>query len=464
MSSNSPPRTRREVLLHGRRVRISDLIDADLLEPGAVLFYRQYHGANPHEATVTEKGRLRLPDGREFSSPSGAAVAVAEVTAVAGWEVWRVGPDGPTLGQLRLQLVRRVAAEMRANGPEPKTESMGRRLALLDEIRQAAEANDPRSMTVRQLLGLWGVEDRDGDSGNQIITDLANYGLTTVPDFNAVDLDQAVRVIRFGMTSKARADQPADAIEEEATGVDEETNTTIGLTLGNLVPKQPSLVWVAPTATFDEAITAMELDDYSQLPVLANPHKLHGVVSWKTITKARAQNPDASFSDAIDTDVHVFDYDRRLVDALNVLLEYEFIFVRSHERKIVGIITAADVVKTYHETATPFILIGEIDRELRQLIREAFEEARIRDVCVRAGLTFDAIDKMSISHYNAMLGNDDCWTELGWRLERKRLVRRLDEIREVRNRVMHFNKDAVRAGDVDMLQNFLKTIRRYNQP
>lgn len=457
----NPPRTRREVLLNGRRVRISDLKNAGLLDEGAVLYYRQYIGSMPHQATVTARGRLRLADGREFDTPSGAAAAVADVTAVPGWEVWRVGPNGPLLGELRLRLIKSVAAEV-TDRQEPQAEAVGRRMTALENARQAAETGTPTAMTVRELIGLWGVEDRDSEAAPQITTDLANFGLTTVPDFNAVDLDQTVRVLRFGMAQPPAADGTSDGPEETTSGVDEEPGSAIGLTLGNLLPSRARLISVTPTSTFDEAITAMELDDFSQLPVLANPHKIHGVVSWKTITKARAQNPEATFSDAIDPDVQVFDYDRRLIDVLHVLLEYEFIFVKDHERKIAGIITAADVVQTYHQTATPFILIGEIDRELHQLILSTFDEATIRDACIRAGLTFRSVDKMTMSHYQAVLGDESCWNGLGWRLERRRLVNRLSEIREIRNRVMHFSKDAVRDGDVGMIQNFLRTIRRHN--
>jgi CBS domain-containing protein len=461
MPPNGQPRKRREVLVNGRRVRILDLIDAGLLKPGTELFYRQYSNSIPHQATVTQRGRLRLVDGREFNSPSGAATAVAEVSAVPGWEVWRVGPEGPYIGQLRLQLLRMVAEEMRDAREGPEAEIVRQRMAALAAALEAAEAGRPWTMTVRKFIGLWGFEDRDGETTAQIIGDLANYGLTTVPDFDAVDLEQIVRVVRPGPNDQEPSDEIGDEIEEKV-GVDEETKWAYGLTLGNLLPKEPYLAWVSPTATFEEAITAMELDDYSQLAVLANAHKLHGVVSWKTITKARAQNPDATFSDAIDKDVQIFEYDKRLIDILPTLLAYEFIFVRNHERKIAGIVTASDVVKTYHQTATPFILIGEIDRELRQLIREGFDESVIRDVCVKSGLTFDGVDRMSISHYKAVIGNDECWGQLGWRLERKRLVNRLEDIRKVRNRVMHFNKDSDKPGEVDMLQNFLRTIRRYN--
>ena len=78
MSRKRPP-ARRELLLNGRRVRITDLIDAERLKPGQRLYFTHRIGETPYEAVVTERGRLRLDDGREFSTPS-AAAANAEIS------------------------------------------------------------------------------------------------------------------------------------------------------------------------------------------------------------------------------------------------------------------------------------------------------------------------------------------------------------------------------------------------
>ncbi|MFI6581754.1 DUF4357 domain-containing protein [Embleya sp. NPDC050493] len=47
------------------------------LEAGQVLHWRRRNLQRLHFATITAEGHLRLEDGREFSSPSGAAAAVA---------------------------------------------------------------------------------------------------------------------------------------------------------------------------------------------------------------------------------------------------------------------------------------------------------------------------------------------------------------------------------------------------
>lgn len=135
MSPDGPSSSRRELLINGRRVRISDLIDAGLLKPGDELFYSQRLGETPYQAVVTDRGRLKIADGREFNTPSRAAATVANMRAVPGWAVWRVGVDGPTLHQLRLQLLKDVAEEVTADQEAPED--------------------------VREFIKLWGLGDRD---------------------------------------------------------------------------------------------------------------------------------------------------------------------------------------------------------------------------------------------------------------------------------------------------------------
>ncbi|MEU4712084.1 CBS domain-containing protein [Micromonospora purpureochromogenes] len=465
LNDSSPPR--RKHLLNGRRVRISDLIDADLLKPGDELFFQQRIGEDPHQAVVTERGRLRLPDGREFTTPSRAGATVAKRRAVAGWSAWQVGRTGPTLHRLRLKLLQDVANEVSTDQetPQEEAEAVRRRFATLEAARAEAESGNPRSIAVREFIGLWGLEDRDRMTTAQIEADLANHGLATSPDFRAVSLDRSVRIVT---PSEHEENETAmggfGGIVTTSTDDVNEESVDIGLTLDNLFPHKMSLVSVSPSATFEEAITAMQINDYSQVAVLANSHTLHGSVSWESIAAARHRDPQASFSDAIDRRARdrVFDYDTRLLDVLGTLQQHGFIFVRDDQRKISGIVTAADVVRKYDETATPFFLIGEIDQELRQLIVNTFDEETVRQACIAARLTFRSLDTMSIGQYQAVLDNATCWEQLGWPLDRRVFIARLDELRKVRNNVMHFNPDPVRPSEVAKLRTFLSLIRRYS--
>jgi len=66
---------RREHLFRGRRVKVRDLIDANLLKPGGVLVYDRPQVGETFKVTVTETGRLRLPDGRRMLAGRGGGYA-----------------------------------------------------------------------------------------------------------------------------------------------------------------------------------------------------------------------------------------------------------------------------------------------------------------------------------------------------------------------------------------------------
>lgn len=66
--------SRARYLLDGRRVTLSDLLDAGLLAEGEHLSFVRPRVGEKHEATVTSRGWIRPANGEEFRSPSKAAM------------------------------------------------------------------------------------------------------------------------------------------------------------------------------------------------------------------------------------------------------------------------------------------------------------------------------------------------------------------------------------------------------
>lgn len=95
----------------GRRVQLTDLIEAGLLGTGQCLVWRRPKLGVEYRATVQDDGSLALEDGRTFASPSRAAVEAADIPAYDGWYAWRVeSGNGESLHELRVRLAR-VASE-----------------------------------------------------------------------------------------------------------------------------------------------------------------------------------------------------------------------------------------------------------------------------------------------------------------------------------------------------------------
>ncbi|WP_279581805.1 CBS domain-containing protein [Fodinicola feengrottensis] len=341
------------------------------------------------------------------------------------------------LDAVRQELLDQAIAADAAHPQNADTE-LQRLHERLRVARRRADDQQPERISVRDLLSLWGAKDR-GDQVSQIEADLANHGLVTSPSFRAVTLDTMVSLTTPPDEPEVTAIAEVAGIDDAAVAEDDEGggDLNVRLTVGNLSPLD-GVMSVEPNSTFDEAITKMLLNDFSQLAVLSGSRNLRGAVTWRSIAHARHQKPDASFADAIDHRVDVVDYDRDLFEVLPTLQQREFVFVRNETKEIAGIVTTADVADRYGEMATPFFQLGELDQTLRWVLSRAFDIQTIRRHCNRSVATFD---QLSIGDYQRVLENQQVWVELGWPLDRRTFINRLEEIRLIRNKVMHFHPD-----------------------
>jgi len=352
-SPDSARNGRSMYLLDGRRVTLLDLIEAGLLGPDSRLRFGRPRIGTVHYAVVTANGGVVIDDGQEFRSPSRAAAIAADMRTVDGWHAW-VDESGRSLDSLRSELLDAVAREAitEETAGDEALAIPQRRHEYLKDARARADEGKSVETTVRELLSLWGARVRSHRISQRIDADLANHGLATSPSFRKVTLDATVVLV--GESEELQEKPPVEL--PDADGGDE---LDIGLTVGNLTSALAGIAAVVPTATFDEVITRMLLDDYSQLAVLSGRH-LKGAVTWRSIAKARHVHYSASFSDAI-VPAHEVPYYQELIDILPRLEAEDFVFVRDEKNLISGIVTTADVVHAYGEMATPFFLIGELD-------------------------------------------------------------------------------------------------------
>ncbi len=380
-------------------------------------------------------------------------MVAAGVGSVDGWRVWIVEPSGRPLDSIRQDLLDQAAESPDGEAGElPGDQNIVRtRHAWLKDARSQAETGAPVEISVRALLARWGNRSRGHKVSRQIEADLANHGLVTAPDFRKVSLDAVLHLITIGSTDAPSPDPDEGEVDE----------LDVGITVGNLPSALRGVVSVTPSATFDEAITLMLLNDYSQLAVLAGKHQLHGAVSWKSIAKVQHANPNAVFADAV-VEAHVVPYDQELIDTLPRLAEADYVFVRDDRNAVAGIVTTADVVLAYGELATPFFLIGELDRVLRKLIAKTFLLGDVTALCDPGGSRKVAsFDDLGMGDYQRVLENPGSWAKLGWPLDRTAFIKRLDEIREIRNDVMHFNPDPLPEDAVNKVRHMLKLLRGY---
>ncbi|MFI8993819.1 CBS domain-containing protein [Streptomyces sp. NPDC053542] len=458
--------SRASYLLDGRRVTVADLLDSGLLKEGEQLTFTRPRVGEEHTATVTSRGWIHLADGEEFRSPSKAATVAVGYGTFDGWEAWQAD-DGRFLSQLRQELLDRAASEADSKEPgdRPQTSvSPSERHSRLKNARASAEAGSPLSLSVQELLAWWGATGR-GLVNELIEAELANHGLFTSPEFDKVPLSATVQLVKATEPEKDTG-LPTEALMTGAVpaGASEELEPReAGLTVGTLPSALGGVISVKPTATFEEVITLMVLHDFSQLPVLAGSHNLRGSVSWKSIAQTRHADPGAHLSQAV-RDAREVRYDHDLIDILPTLAEHDFVLVRDQHNAIAGIVTAADVAQAYGDLAGHFLLIGEMDRRLRQVIAGAFTLPEVTRLCDPANERITSFGDMAVGDYQRVLENPELWEQLGWPLDRKVFITRLEEIRKIRNNVMHFNSsDPLPKADVDKIRHLNKLLREYGE-
>ncbi|MGH3763062.1 CBS domain-containing protein [Actinophytocola sp.] len=441
-----------ERALDGRRESVRDLLEADLIRAGDRLRFTRPRAGEEHEASVSPEGRIVLSDGTEYDTPSDAAKAVAN-TQVNSWIVWRTDANR-TLASLRNELRDAAAGDATAYAPHE----------YLSDIGEQLRAGEAITITVRELLRHWNARNRGTRITRRIEKDIGSHGLKTFPHFRDVALDTPVRFSIVDDEHEAKLPDESvlkmHTLASTDSDPDEDETPQIGLKVGNLPSALGGITSVTPESTVEQAITLMQIDDFSQLPVLStNKRKLEGAVTWKSIAIARHIDPRAILRHCV-IDAPEISYDQELVDVLSVLQSVGFVFVRNEVNEVNGIVTATDLAHAYGDMATPFFLIGELDQLLRHIVRSCIPLAEVVALCDSSGSReITSFDQLTIGDYERTLQNPGAWERLNTKLDRALFCARLGTLREIRNDIMHFNPEDIPTNTVEMLRNLLRMIR-----
>ena len=295
---------------------------------------------------------------------------------------------------------------------------------LRREVKDGA-APRPEKLTIRELLGHFGYERRGALIVRIIRSELDARGLSISANFEGGWLHGTVSIT----LDKAGVDKA------DAQPVTDPTPRVESLTAAHHAP-----VSVKPDHPLSKATTLMRMWDYSQLPVWTGPRDVKGVVSWKSIGRALADGTCPTTVRECMDEARIIEADAPLAQAVTAVYEHDHVLVRARDKTIIGIVTAADLALQFKERALPFMLIGEIEAHLRNLVRgkftvEVLNEANDGDEEVRGpeGLTWGGFIRLLQKPAN--------WECLGLEVDRGVFVDRLDAIREIRNDVMHFSPD-----------------------
>ncbi len=288
---------------------------------------------------------------------------------------------------------------------------------------EAGAAPQAERLTVRQFLSRFGYYRRGPNVVSTIRSALETCSLRTSPDFEYEYVDNYISV-------------ELDPNVEEMAAEEQLIDPTVRI--GILPASHNVPVSVTPNDSLVKAITLMRIDDYSQLPVMTNEREVKGVVSWRSIGEAQADARNPTVVRECMENAHEVDTRMMLADATERICSHGYVLIRGEDRKITGIVTAADLADQFKQRAHPFLLIGEIEHHLRNLVRRKFT----KDEFVEASGGDEHVngpDDLTFGGYCRLLQNEESWSKLKLNVDRKELIKRLNTIRLIRNEIMHFS-------------------------
>jgi hypothetical protein len=315
--------------------------------------------------------------------------------------------------------------------------------AISDQLKSGIV---PPKESVRSFLRSFSAERRGYNVVNGIRQQLKKHGLTTVPDFDYQYIDG---LIGF-------------ALATNATQVDVNTSS-IDPTyrVGRLPSANKTPVSVKPDASLQEAITLMMTHSYSQLPVLTTPREVKGMVSWKSIgSRLALKRPCLAVRDCMET-AEIVSIDASLFSAINTVAIHDYVLVQANDKTICGIVAASDFNDQFLALAEPFLLVGEIEHGVRQMLHGKFTAKELEEVKAPGedDRTIGAITDLTFGEYIKLLQTEKAWQKLNLAIDRVEFISRLDKIRIIRNDVMHFDPDGIEPSDLTSLRDFARFLK-----
>jgi len=314
----------------------------------------------------------------------------------------------------------------------------------MQDDKQNRAAIRAEKLTVREFLAKFGRARRRDGVVREIRHKLEEHNLRTSPDFEFAYIDNSISI-------ELDDDDTADGVEEEPA------SPTVHVDSLQAAHNKPASV--SPSDTVVLAITIMRIKGFSQLPVMTNERDVKGVISWRSIGMAYSNGGTPERVEDCMEQANEIGVEAMFEDAARAVWKHDYALVRGEHKKITGILTAADLALQFEELAHPFLQIGEIEYHLRNLVRDKFTVDELtavakgeKDVRGPGDLTF--------GDYCQLFGREDLWGKLGLNIDRREFIRHLEEVRIIRNDVMHFSPDGIEPEDVGQLTELLEFLRQ----
>jgi len=262
--------------------------------------------------------------------------------------------------------------------------------AILSELRQGRR----QWKRGEKLLEAFGYTRRRKTAIELINSMLEARGMYTVPPLTtSMPLDRAIRFRLRGAEEEAEQETiPQDVLRETVEIASKEQNESdlpdtvtipeeppllnlempgeMTLIVGDLACAERMPVWIDPNKSLQEALTIMDLREFSQLVVASSPRDVRGIISYKSAARAFLHGHPKTVGDCLDASVPRVELNEPVLKVVDRFTEHDVVLVIGQDRSLSGIVSPADIAEEFRSLAAPFLLIGQIEERLRWLIRK----------------------------------------------------------------------------------------------
>lgn len=189
-------------------------------------------------------------------------------------------------------------------------------------------------------------------------------------------------------------------------------------------------------------------------------HKVDGLISWESIGRTahfHKKNCER-VDDCMEKAPQVLPDCTPLLEAIRKIAEEEVVLVSDSNKRIVGLVTTADVLERYDSMAERFILLEEIENRLRHLINGAgysLEELQAaKDP--KSERTIGSVSDLTFGGYVQLFGGSDKWLAGNNNIDRNYFLERLKVINQIRNDVMHSRPRAISEPEMQELRDMVR--------
>lgn len=321
----------------------------------------------------------------------------------------------------------------------------------LSEItKHIKEGIKPQPVTARTFISWFGAQRRSYWNVKFIRGCLKEHQLITSPDFEYAYIDSQISFLRAPKKS-------AQAQEEIAPDVSKDPTYRIG----KLESANKQIVSVKPDDSIAKAVTLMIEHDYSQLPVMTSDREVKGIISWASLGTQRVLGKECKYVRECMVPHKEISSDTYIFAAIDDILANQYVLIRNAENVIAGIVTTSDLSVQFRQLGEPFLLLGEIENYIRRMIHDKYTKNELRAVCdpLDVEREVESVSDLTLGEYLHLIENPDNWDKLSVSIDRELFIKKLDEIRRIRNEVMHFDPDPIPTQDIDKLRAFVRLMQ-----